>query len=59
VGLFAMPNAARHLKSHRRGRIGDQIGSHVILESDQEDLARSMTKRKTAVNLGAIGTLDL
>src|SRR5690242_2134492 len=29
--LFAMPNAARHLKSHRLNRIGDQIGSHVII----------------------------
>jgi hypothetical protein len=54
-----MPHAARHLKSHRLNRIGDQIGSHVIIESDQEDLARSVTKRKTAANPGAIGSLDL
>jgi hypothetical protein len=31
----------------------------VIIESDQEDLARSVTKRKTAANPGAIGSLDL
>src|SRR5437016_4670410 len=54
-----MPNAARHLKSHRLNRIGDQIGSHVIIESDQEDLVRAVTKRKTAANPGAIGSLDL
>ena len=36
---FAQPHAARHLKSHRRGRIGDQIGSKVIIESNQEELA--------------------
>ncbi|HKF39404.1 MAG TPA: hypothetical protein VKB35_21085 [Ktedonobacteraceae bacterium] len=34
--FFALPNAARQLKSHCRGRIGDQIGSHVIIESDQD-----------------------
>jgi len=54
-----MPNAARHLKSHCRGRIGDQIGSHVLIESDQEHLARAVTKRNTAANPGAIGSLDL
>jgi len=59
VLLFALPNAARHLKSHRLNPIGDQIGSHVTIESDQEDLARSVTERKTAANPSAIGSLDL
>jgi len=54
-----MPNAARYLKSHRLNRIGDQIGSHVIIESGPQDLARAVTKRKIAVNPGAIGSLDL
>src|SRR5260221_53557 len=57
--LFAMPDAARHLKSHRLNRVSDQIGTHVIIESDPQHLARSMTKRKAAANQVAIALLDL
>lgn len=46
-----------HLNSHRLGRIGDLIGSHVIIESDQEHLAGAVTKRQTAARQGVIGPL--
>src|SRR5712692_7742859 len=52
--LITVPDAARHLKSHRLNGGGNQIGTHVIIESDPQYLARSVTKRKTAANPGAI-----
>jgi hypothetical protein len=48
--LFAPLHSARHLTSHRLNSIVDQIGTHVIIESDKEDLSHSVTKRKTAAN---------
>jgi hypothetical protein len=57
--LISMPDTAWHLKSHRFNRVGDQIGTHVIIESDPQHLARAVPQRKTATNPRAIGQLDL
>src|SRR5260370_10213858 len=59
LALIAVPDRISHVKGNRLDGVQHQFGTHVVIKSDAQHLARAMAQRKAATHPCAIGQLDL
>lgn len=57
--LVAVPNAPRQDKRHRVNGVGDQVGPHVIVKGQTQDLTRAVPQSKATADFRSIGEADL